>query len=205
MVALDFLVPQRLVLFAPDALPVRRQVGREDVLRPFRRVGIFLGTEPVVSRTINIMIACHEKFLDPMPARRHSARKELVPVICVVLHFLNLPAMGEVAAMDYSIDVSGGEILHRGGKVFRRPVAPRTHTLDGSPEVRVAQDAEHEIRGLFRLPSLRRDKKDAAGQRGEPQRREHSLQKFSSVHFQKNFTVCKYHFSFSLLLLSANC
>ena len=106
-------------------------------------------------------------------------RKELVPVICVVLHFLNLPAMGEVSAMDDGIDVSGLEVLKRGGKVFRRPVAPRTHTLDGSPEVRVAQDAEHEIRGLFRLPSLRRGKKDATGQRSESQRRQRLRQKVS--------------------------
>ena len=110
VVALHLLVPHRLILLAPDSLPVRWHVCLHHVLRAHRRVWVVFLDEVAIRGALRVVVAGHEKLYDLVSVRREALRKHLVPDAGVEAHLLDLPAVREVAAVDNRVDVLIAEV-----------------------------------------------------------------------------------------------
>ena len=121
--------------------------------------------------SVYIMVAGYEKPYHLVPVRGEVARKDLFPCCAVKLHLLDLSKMRHVAEMDYGIDILFAKMLQRGNEPLVRPVSFRIISIGRCPQMRVAYDAEHEIRLVLRLPSWRGGKNPPTAERAKPQRR----------------------------------
>ena len=120
MVSFYRLVPDALVLLAPDALPVRCEIFGEQMLGQLFRVGEdVVGTvwsPKPVSESLKIVVAGDEE-LDW--AAIHSA-EHITPYLGVKLKFPYVTPVGHVAAVDYGIRALFLEILERRAEIVRR-------------------------------------------------------------------------------------
>ena len=166
MIPLDLLVPYRLVLFTPYALPVRRHIGCEDMLRPLDGIGISFCHEASIPRTLHIVIADNEKFHRFMPIVKNP-----MPDLGMELQLPRLPTVRHVTAMHNRIDIARLEILQGRDKVPVSPARADSIAFVRRPEMRVAHDAQDQIGLPAVLPAFRRGEEETARQSQEAHRR----------------------------------
>ena len=142
---------------------------------PLAPLGILLRDECAVCGTLRIVVAGHEELLHPVAVGGQILGEYLVPDARVEAHLLNLAAMREVSAMDDRVDILLSKVAKRGGEVLVGPVVPRTPAgTVYRPQVRVADDAEHDVRVLRGRPTRRRGEQASAAKRTHAHRRENA-------------------------------
>ena len=103
----------------------------------------------------------------------------------VELHLPRLTAMRHIAAVYDGIDFLLLEISQRSRKILIRPMRTMPVALDGSSQVRIADDAKDEVRLAFRLPSGRRRKEPPTA---KPERRR-SAKEISPCHGHRHSLI----------------
>ena len=164
VVPLYHLVPRLRVWFTPDALPVAGDIGAEDMLLELLRIGIQLLHElaDAVGAAVKIVVSGHEQALHLVSVRRKVLREHLAPCGCMELHLGDLSGVRHVAKVQDGIHVVVAEAPQRGDEPFVGPVLRAVLTVGRGAQVRVAHNAEYQVRLTWRSPSRRCRKEPCA-------------------------------------------
>ena len=156
-----------------------RKITANRMLCAFDRIGI----EPLSAYTAKTL-AIAKPFVVPRDEeldRPFALAEHLVDQLLVKFQLTHHAAMRHVAAMSERIDVAALVVFECLAQILYREPAVRTDAVVVHLQMRVAQDAEYEIRFLRRLPALRRGKDGQPVQRQKTQRGHPASQHLSPV------------------------